>query len=246
MALLGILLVYGIFYTGTLIRNNIKQYDYIGKADRMERVITVNGTGEVNGNNDIAMTTIGYSNTDKDVAKAQLANKKVMDQIMNALKGLGVADKDMQTNYSIYPEYNYTQDRGQQLIGYRVSNQVAVKIRDLTKIPEILGLAGQYGATEVAGLSFTIDEPEILKSQARDKALADAKLKAAVLANALNVRLGSVVSFNEYETGGDYYPMSAKSYGAGMGVGGGAPEAVAGGSKDVTMSVSVTYEIWPR
>ena len=102
----AILLVYGIFYVGTLIRNNIKKYDYIGKADRIERTITVNGSGKMNGNNDIAMTTIGFSNVDKDVSKAQVNNKKVMDQVLSALKAFGVADKDLQTNYSIYPEYN--------------------------------------------------------------------------------------------------------------------------------------------
>ena len=88
MVFLGILLVYGIFYIGTLIRNNIKKFDYIGQADRMERTITVNGLGKVNGNNDIAMTTIGYSNVDRDVSKAQLDNKKVMDQVLSALKCL--------------------------------------------------------------------------------------------------------------------------------------------------------------
>ncbi len=243
MTLLLILVVYGIFYVGTLIRNNIKKYDYIGKADRMERTITVNGNGKINGSNDIAMTTIGYSNSDKDVAKAQLENKRVMDQVLNALKGMGVADKDLQTNYSVYPEYNYTQDKGQQLTGYRVNNQTAVKIRDLAKIPEILGLAGKYGATEISGLNFAIDDPDNLKAQARDKALVDARARALVLARSLGARLGSVVAYNEYEGGGDYpMPIYSKSV---LGMGGGAPEAVAGGSKDVNMNVSVTYEIWP-
>src|SRR3990167_298527 len=86
MTLLGILLVYAIVLVGTMIRNNGKKYFYIGKADRMERTIVVSGFGKVSGNNDIAVTTIGYSNTDKDVAKAQADNRKVMDQIMSDLK----------------------------------------------------------------------------------------------------------------------------------------------------------------
>src|SRR5690349_19195865 len=81
MTFFGILLVYLVFYVGTLIRNNVKKYDYIGQADRVEKTITVNGYGKVTGSNDIAVTTMGYSNTDKDVAKAQADNKKVMDQI---------------------------------------------------------------------------------------------------------------------------------------------------------------------
>lgn len=244
MTFVAILLVYGIFYVGTLIRNNIKKYDFIGRADRMERTITVNGSGKVNGSNDIAMTTIGYSNTGPDVAKEQLNNKKVMDQVFNALKSLGVADTDLQTNYSVYPEYNYTQDKGQQLTGYRVSNQATVKIRDLSKIPDILGLAGKYGATEIFGLNFTIDDPESLKARARDKALTDARARANVLVNSLGVRLGGVVAY--YEGGTEDYPIPVYEKSVlGMGMGGVAPEVIAGGSKDVTMNVSVTYEILP-
>jgi uncharacterized protein YggE len=241
MTIVGILLVYGVFYVGTLIRNNVKKYDFIGKADRMERTITVNGFGKVNGNNDIAATTIGYSNTDKDVAKAQADNKKVMDQIYANLKKMNIADKDLQSDYSIYPDYNYTESRGQELKGYRVNNSLTVKIRDLNKISDVLSLAGKYGATEVSGLSFTIDEPENLKLQARDKALADAKLKATHLANVLGVRLVGIVSYNEYEGGNDLY--QPKMMYAADGIGGGGPAVISGGSRDVTMNVNITYEV---
>ena len=242
MTIVGILLVYLVFYVGTLIRNNVQKYNFIGKADRMERTITVNGFGKVSGNNDIAMTTMGYSNTDKDVAKAQADNKKVMDQIFAELKKMGVEDKDLQSNYTIYPDYNYTQDRGQELKGYRVSNSLTIKIRDLTKISDILALAGKFGATEVRGLSFTIDEPENLKSQARDKALSDVKEKANNLSAALGVRLGEIVSYNEYEGGVDMYQPKVM-YSEVGGMGGGGPAAISGGSKDVTMNLSVTFEI---
>jgi len=243
MTIIGILLVYGVFYMGTLIRNNVRKYDFIGKADRMERTITVAGFGKVNGSNDIAVTTIGYSNTDKDVAKAQTANKKVMDQVYGELKKMGVADKDMQSNYTIYPDYNYTQDRGQELKGYRVSNSITVKIRDLSKISDVLGLAGKYGATEVGGLTFTIDDPENLKAQARDKALADLKIKANNLANALGVRLGGIINYNEYEGDNIYYQPKMYAGVDGMGGGVGGPEAVPSGSKDVAMNVSITFEV---
>lgn len=244
LTLAGVLLVYGIFYTGTLIRNNLKKFEYIGKADRMERTVMVNGYGKVTGRNDIAVTSIGYSNVNKDVAKAQADNKAVMDKVVADLQKIGIADKDMQTNYTIYPEYNYTQEKGQELKGYRVTNTITVKIRNLAKISDILSLAGKYGATEVSGLSFTIDDPENLKAEARDKALADAKTRVARLAQTLGVRLGGVVAYNEYEGGTDYYPRALDMMSA-EGGGGGAPEVVAGGSKDVIMNISVTYAIGP-
>lgn len=239
MTLLGVLLVYVIFLTGTLIRNNIKKFVYIGKADRMERTVVITGYGKVMGKNDIAVTTIGYSNTNKDVSAAQAENKTVMDKVAADLKKLGVADNDLQSDYTIYPDYNYTQDKGQELKGYKVTNSVTVKIRDLSKVSEILSLAGKYGATQVSGLSFTVDEPENLKTQARAKAVADAKLKAGKLAASLGVVLGEVVSYSEYEGMSDYYSKSAY-----MGAeGGGGPAIISSGSQDVIVNVSVTYEL---
>jgi len=247
LTLVALTLVYIIFFLGTLIYNNLEKHDFIGQADKMERTITVNGFGEVNGQNNIAVTTIGYSNTDKEVAKAQADNKEVMDKVMADLQKMGIEDKDLQSNYVIYPDYNYSPDKGQELVGYNVSNNITIKIRDLSKINEILGLAGKYGATEVGGLSFTIDDPSNLKDEARDKAMADARIKAVQLANALGVRLGEIINYNEYDSSNDY--VYTKYYGVessmGMGgIGGGsAPDVISGGSKDVSMNVNITFEI---
>ena len=247
LTLVGVLVVYGIFFLGTLIRNNVKKFDYIGMADKAERTVTISGYGKVTGNNDIAVTTIGYSNTDKDVAKAQLANKQVMDKVVADLKAMGIADKDLETDYTIYPDYNYTQTKGQEFLGYKVTNSITIKIRDLSKISDVLSLAGKYGATEVGGLSFTIDDPENLKAQARDNALADAKLKAVKLANSLGVNLTGVVSYSEYEGSNAYYsPKVLNASDMMSAVGGGGPAVVASGSRDVEMNVTITYDIAQR
>lgn len=244
ITLLGVFLVYVIFYMGTLMRNEMKEYDFIGKSPKSERMITISGYGKVSGSNDVAMTTIGYSNIDQDVAKAQSDNAQVMNKVMAELKEMDVAHKDIQSDYSIYPEYDYLAETGRKLIGYRVNSNVRIKIRDLSKIDQVLGLAGKYGANQVSGLQFTIDDPENLKDEAREKAIADAKAKAIKLANDLGVRLVSVFSYNEYSSGDEYYPKyySESAYGLG---GGSAVPDIASGSKDVSMNVNITYEIAP-
>jgi len=236
--LVGILLVYVIFYLGTLINNNIKKYSYIGQADRAVQTITVSGYGKVIGSNDIAITTIGYSNTDKDVSKAQTANKKVMDAVLADLKTLGIDEKDLKSNYTIYPEYTYNSSNAREFSGYKVSNQVTVKVRNLSNIQNVLALASKYGANQISSLSFTIDDNENLKSQARAKALADAKKKAAVIASSLGVQLVEVNNYSEYEAKAyaDY------SYNSGASSSGTAPQ-VSAGSNTVEMNVSVTYEV---
>ncbi|MFA5127425.1 MAG: SIMPL domain-containing protein [Patescibacteria group bacterium] len=243
--LFGLLLVYCIFFLGTLISNNMKKGQYIGMADKTERMITVSGYGKSTAQNDIAVTTIGYSNTDKNVAVAQAKNKEVMDKVTADLTKLGIEDKDLQTNYSIYPEYDYTQDRGQELKGYKVTHSVTVKIRDLSKINDVLGLAGTYGANEVSGLSFTIDDETTLKDIARQRAIDDAKAKAGYLAQSLGVKIVSVVSYNEYESSNNVYYSKYLNMaeGGGLSADSASPSTVSGGTQDMVMNVSVTYEI---
>lgn len=247
MVLVAVVLVYLTLYLGTLMRNNIKKYNYIGQADAMERTIAVNGVGKVSAKNDIAMTTIGFSAVDKDVAKAQAANSKVMDPLLKDLKAMGINEKDLQSSYSINPEYNYTPEKGQQLTGFRVSNSVTVKIRDLTKVTEVLSLPSKHGANEVNGLSFTIDNPEDLRDQARAKALVEAKEKAAMLAKSLGVYLGEIVSYGDYDSPTDYYaPMYASrdmlmSEKAAVG-----PGEIATGGKDISVSVTLVFKMYPK
>ena len=243
LTLIGVLIVYTTFYLGTLIQNNLKKHKFIGRAEKTERSITVTGYGKVTGSNDIAVTTLGYTNTAKEVSEAQAANKKVVDAIIAELKKMKIDEKDMKSNYSIYPEYNYTSKEGRQFAGYKVSNQVTIKIRDLNRVQNVLALAGKYGANQVSGLSFTIDDTQNLKAQARAKALVDAKEKAKYLSKSLGVKILSVTSYNEYEGGDSISPYRSDYAMEGLG-GGSAPQIVTGG-KDVEMNVNITYEVSP-
>ncbi len=241
VALTCVLIVYGVIYLDTLVNFKTKEYGYIGKASRMERTITITGTGKVQGRNDVAMTTLGYSNTDKDVKVAQTNNAKVMNPIKEALKNMGIEEKDVTDQYSITPDYDYTQIKGQELKGYRVWNSLSIKIHDLGMIPSVLNLAGKYGANEIGGLSFTIDDPENLKTEAREKAFADAKMKAKKLVQNLGVRLGGVITYNEYNS--NDYPVpyySAMDAAVEKSI-----SSVSSGSQDVSTSVNITYEILP-
>ncbi len=238
--LVGVLIVYLIFFVGTMMRNNIRTYDFIGQMDQTERMVTVTGVGKATGKNDIAMTSIGYTNTDMDVKKAQEDNNKIMNKVLADLKAMGVDEKDLQTSYTISPTYNYTLDKGQTLKGYEVNQLVTVKIRDLTKISNVLALASKDGANNVGSLSFTVDDQEHLKAEARDKALKDVRLQAARLANSLGVVLGEVISYNEYETP-DYSYGSSYGYGGSMAAD--VAPTVASGSKDESMTVNVTYKV---
>lgn len=241
--LVAILLAYLIFFLGTLIRNNIQKYHFIGRADRLERTITVDAQGKVTARPDIAMTTMGMVADGQTVADAQQKNTTVMNALVARLKAFGIDERDIQTTgYNIYPQYNYTQKDGRELLGYEVQQQVTIKIRDLAKASKVLALAGEVGANSVSGLQFTIDDREVYKAQARELAMQKIRERTRMLSRSLGVDLGEVVAYNEYEGGpGPIYRGYESSE---FGMGGDVPTpTVESGSMDVLMNVQVTFEI---
>jgi len=243
-ALFCILLVYLIVYVGTLARNNIKKFNYIGKADRMQNTININGEGKVTGMPDIAVTDIGLVTEKADVASAQKENTEKMNKLIVEIKKNGIVDADIQTTqYNINPKYNYT-DGGSTITGYTVSQSVTLKIRDLTKIKSILAKVGEVGVNQVSSLNFTIDNMEKLRAEARVKALENVKTKAIALANALGVKLVRVVSFNDYSQDNASPVYGYKSFAEATG--GSAPSPspdVQTGSLEIKVNVNVVYEI---
>jgi len=237
-----VLVMVGLFAVfGTIVANNIKNYQYIGKPSAERDTIAISGEGKVTAIPDIAAIDVGLMTEKSDVKSAQKENTDKMNRLITNLKNLGVESKDIQTSYyNIYPQYDWPNGK-QVLRGYQVSQGVAVKIRNLSKIGDILAAAGEGGANQVSGLSFNIDDPEALRQEARVKALENAKEKADALARVAGVSLGKIVSFSEYAS----TPYSAyKSYDMG-GIGGGeaAAPTVESGSMDILVNVTVSYEI---
>ena len=240
--LCGIFVAYSIVFLGTLIRNNLKEFNHIGKSETKERTIVISGQGKVTAVPDIAMTTIGFQAEAKTVADAQMKNTEVMDSLIEKLKVLQINEKDIQTkNYNVYPMYDYLEEEGRVLRGYQVSQNVEVKIRDLTKANKVFALAGEVGANQVGGLNFTIDDRDEYIAQAREEAIENIGEKAQVLSNSLSIDFGDIVSYDEYEGGGavqqyKFYEDSAVAYG-------GRGPNIEAGSMDVELQVSIVFEI---
>ncbi|HUT21946.1 MAG TPA: SIMPL domain-containing protein [Candidatus Bipolaricaulota bacterium] len=240
--LLACLLIVLIVFVGFGVRSKIKAYDYIGISPEMKNTITVSGEGKVIAIPDVAKVTLGTEALEKTVAAAQTKVTKDINSLISELKSkYNVDKKDIKTvNYSIYPEYDW-RSGSQVFKGYKVSQNVEVTIRDTEKAGDVIGLAGDLGLTSVGGLQFTIDDPEIYKQEAREKALEQAKQKAEALADIAGVKLGKVVSFSENEGyTPDYY---MKTYAEDAGIGGAAAPTVEVGSQEVIIDANVEYEI---
>jgi uncharacterized protein YggE len=162
------------------------------------REITVTGTGTASAQPDIAQVSIGVQVTSSTVAQATQKDQAQMASVIAKLKELGVAANDIQTSdYSIFPQRNFQNGSSGQVTGYQVSNTVQVTIRDLGSIGTILDQVTQAGANNVFGVTFSVENPAQLQSEAIDKAVADAQSRAEELAKASGVQLGEIVSISQ-------------------------------------------------
>lgn len=215
-------------------------------AERPLPVIRVNGEGSVAVRPDMATVTLGVVR-EADTARAALdANNQAMAEVTQALKAAGIEAKDLQTsNFRIDPRYVYPPQRqdGQQdaprIVGYTVSNQLTVRIRDLAKVGEILDRAVTLGVNADGGISFGNADPKAVVAAARKEAVRDAAERALTLADAAGVRLGAVMEI--VESGGQPRPMPMSRGKIAMAAEAAVP--VEAGENEYTVNVQVTFEI---
>ena len=249
-----VLLFIGIFvalFAMMKVLNEMKQFDGASIDPAKVSTIDVTGTGEALAIPNIATESFTVEKKAATIKDAQgVVTTKIAD-ILSFLKSSGVAEKDIQTtNYSANPEYSYpTPCYGQvcpanssapKLLGYTVSETITVKIRNADTVGTIIDGLGSRGVTNLSGPTFTVDDVSAVNAQARAKAIADAKVKATVLAHDLGIELGRIVRFSE-NTGGSYPMMyTAKD----MAVGASAPTAqLPAGENKYTSNVTITFEI---
>lgn len=209
------------------------------------RVITVNGEGELSMKPDMAIVNLSVVERAPTVEEVTQAGNEKMGSVVSFLKGLGIVEDDIKTtNYWLNPEYRYPEEGGEpQIIGYSLNQNVRVEVKDLSKVEDVIDGAVGAGVNQTGQLSFEIDDDSEARATAREEAFKDAREKAEAMAKAAGVRLGRVVTFNE--SGGFYEPQPYYARGMAMdsAVAESAAPAIEPGSQDVTVNVSVTYEI---
>lgn len=201
--------------------------------------ITVSGEGRVAGTPDTLTLTIGINLERDTVARATEDAAQLATDLLAALKVEGIEEADIQTaNYSIYPSYDYRNDT-RRLIGYRVSNEVRVKIRDLDRAGEIIDSASAQGGNEVVvqGLGFSLEDNELLVIAARQAAWEDAHGKAEQLARLAGVALGTPTTISESFSAPP--PIHRLAYAEDAAAGASTP--IQAGELDVSVTIQVTF-----
>jgi len=204
--------------------------------------ITVVGEGKVRIKPDVARAQIGVEVLMDSVKAASEANKERLEAVLAALQEQGIAEEDIQTSgFSVYAErFGSNGPLPEDQINYRVSNNVNVTVRDLDKLGAILDAAIEAGANNIYGVEFSLDDPSVIESTARESAVADAQAKAEELAALTGTTVGNVVSVSEViGNGGGFYNSNFAEAARGMGGGGSTP--VSPGELELIMQLQITY-----
>ena len=200
--------------------------------------ISVTGEAQVSVAPDLAQIDGGVSTEAKTAREASDANNKAMAAILAALKAAGIADADMQTSrLSLYPQSAPVRPNGPaQITGYRASNRVTIRVRDVTKVANVIDTLVGAGANEIGGINFVVSQASKLLDEARERAVADARRKAEIYARAAGVTLGAPLSISEE---GNAPPMPYRRMSAGMV----AAAPVAQGEETLSVTVNVSWAI---
>lgn len=213
------------------------------------RTLSVSAWGKASIVPDIATFSFSVITEGKDIGTITDNNNTKVHSAIDAIKAQGVDQKDISTtDYSLQPVYTQPQPglNGGSFVpsigSYSLTQTVTVKIRDFSKISPIMGALPGIGINRIGSLTFAVDDPDASMAGARAEAYAKALAKAQSIARENGFSLGGVVNISEYQN----QPSPLYAMSAGMGGAadrGAAAPTIEPGSKEVTVTVSVVYEI---
>ena len=209
--------------------------------------IIVSGQGSAQLAPDMALLQLTVTREAETARAALDANSAAMAEVIDALRGQGIAERDIQTSqFSIQPRYVYPKPRtngetqAPRIVGYTVRNGLGVRVRDLAKLGAIIDRSVTLGVNEGGSISFTNDDPAAALAQARAAAVEDAAARAKTLAAAAGVRLGKVLEITEQS----YNPAPVPMLRAKVMMADAAESVpVAAGENSYEIGVTLTYAI---
>lgn len=210
--------------------------------DQFGRIL-VTGTGRVPVGPDLADLRLGVSTTRPTVEAARAASAATMTAILAALDRAGVARRDVQTSLlSVQPQYDYRDGRAPTLTGYQLADLVAVTVRDVGRVADVIDGALRAGATSLDGLSFRVADASAPEREARLAAMSAARQRADDLARAAGLTIAGVEDIVEDGAGRPPMPFAKAER---MALAADVATPVEAGSLEVVVRVSVTYRTRP-
>lgn len=207
------------------------------------RVISVSAQGKTTVAPDLAEFSFSVVTQGQDPSTIVDSNNRKVTAAIEFVKSQGIESKDIKTTgYSLNPDYQYDENtRRSYIVGYTITQNVNVKVRDFVKLPKLLAGLTPAGVNQISGISFTVEDPERFLSEARAQAFERARAKARAMAEQNGVRLGRVVNVSEFSSGPPIpYFGRVEAFGKGGDI---AAPTIEPGTEEITVQVSVTYAL---
>lgn len=208
--------------------------------------ITVNGSGEVRVSADTAVISLGVNARDQDVLKAQQKANETIASIRQALLDADVKAENINTDFiNIYAIYDYREDQ-EQIVAYNASSTLAIKLTDMTSVGKTIDVCFAAGANTLNGISFSASDTSEAQNEALRQAVADARARAGVLAEAAGLKITGIDTISESGTY-SYSNAVGNMYDRGSFIGESAAEAkgetvIQSAKLIVSANVSITFD----
>lgn len=161
-------------------------------------VLDIVATGEVSRVPDVALVRAGVVTQAATAAAALSENAAQMTRVVAALRGAGIASRDIMTaNVALAPQYRYGENQPPVITGYQATNTVSVKFREVAKSGSVLDALVKAGANQIDGPQMSVDKPDAALDAARAEAVKRAKARAALYAEAAGMRVDRIVAISE-------------------------------------------------
>ncbi len=207
--------------------------------------LTVGGQGQATTQPDLATIGLGVSTRAATAAEAMAKNAEAQAKVIETLKTAGIEARDIQTSaLNLAPVMDYA-DNGQppKLTGYAAQNSVTVRMRDIAGLGALLDKLIASGSNELGGISFSREDMTATENEARVKAVADARRRAEIMAEAAGMKLGPLVALSDVPMDAGPMPMPRMAMAADAKMGGAPIEA---GELTVTTNVTAVYALRPE
>lgn len=163
-----------------------------GNVNQCAGRLKLEGRGSIHAKPDTAVVVLGVITENRQLRAAQEENTRKVTQVLNTLKALGIADKDIHTrSYQAEPLYDFIEGK-QVFRGYRVLHSLEINVREIAKVGEIIDKSVESGANIVNSINFTVSDMSRLYQQALNAAIDDAQTKAAAVGRKLNVTMNPI------------------------------------------------------
>jgi uncharacterized protein YggE len=175
------------------------------------RTVQVSGSATVKVVPDLVTLQLGVTSNDTAPQGVYDKNTATVKKVLAAIRALGVADRDLSTDYYIihpvYDDYNSLDIKG-----YRINNTVIVNLKDVSKVSRVLAAALSAGANEVVDVQFKTSQLRQYRDQAREMAVKAAQEKARDLAGTASAQVGCVLNIDENSWSYYGYPWQSARY----------------------------------